>query len=156
MKSMQIKLRKAVETDWPAVLYVMNAAAPWTPRENQEWLSSRMRFDQTGYLRRHYVAQDTATGNVVGYGGIEGGQERDRFRIFLVMAPDLLTNSIGDLIYEQLMAELTTLKAATLWAREDARDLAMLRFLTVHGFTETNRETTPGGTEVVMMEMTLS
>ena len=154
--NMQIKLRKAVETDWPTILDAANAAVPWTPRENQEWLGNRMRFDQTGYPRRHYVAEDTARGKVIGYGAIEGGQEPGYFRIFIVMAPDLLTGGVGDLIYNQLIADLTALHATVAWASEYARDHALLSFLTAHGFTETRRVTMPGGLEAVLLERMLA
>lgn len=151
--TMQIKLRKAVETDWPAILEVVNAALPWTPRDNQEWLSNRMRFDQTGYVRRHYVALNTAKGNVIGYGAVEGEQEPGRYRIFVVMSLDLLTSGAGDLLYDQLMADLSILHASSVWMREYARADALLGFLSRHGFSETRRFSLPGsGAEVVVME----
>ena len=153
--NMDIKLRKAVETNWPGILDAANTAVPWTPRENQEWLGNRMRFDQTGYPRRHYVAEDTTTGKVIGYGAVEGGREQSYFRIFIVMAPDLLTAGVGDLIYNQLVADLTILHATVIWAREYARDHALLSFLTAHGFTETSRITTDGGLEAVVMERSM-
>ncbi len=152
---MQIKLRKAVETDWPAIREVANAASPWSPRESQEWLSNRLRFDQTGYTRRHYVALDTTTGNVIGYGAVEGGQEAGRYRIFVVMSPDLLT-TVGDLIYNQLLTDLSTLHARAIWAREYARDTALLDFLARYGFHETQRFPLQGsGEEAVVMERKL-
>jgi L-amino acid N-acyltransferase YncA len=151
--NMQIKLRKAVETDWPAILEAANAAVLWAPRDNQEWLSNRMRFDQTGYVRRHYVATDAATGKVIGYGAVEAGQESDRYRIFLVMSPDLLTEGMGDLMYDQLMADLVTLHASVVWTHGYARDLTMLGFLSQHGFSEIRRFPLPGSeTDVVLME----
>jgi L-amino acid N-acyltransferase YncA len=153
---MQIKLRKAVETDWPAILEVANAAVPESPRENQQWLSNRMRFDQTGYIRRHYVALEAATGKVIGYGAIEGGQEAGRYRIFVVTSPDQLAIGAGDLLYNQLIADLSTLNASAIWARESARDALLLNFLSQHGFHETGRFQLPdGGVEVVVMERKL-
>ncbi len=154
--TMQIKLRKAVETDWPAILEVANASVPESPRENQQWLSNRMRFDQTGYTRRHYVALDAATGKVIGYGAVEGGQETGRYRLFIVMPPDRLTTDAGDLLYNQLIADLSALRASSIWAREAARDTALLSFLSQHGFQETSRFPLPdGGVEVVVMERKL-
>lgn len=154
--TMQIKLRKAVETDWPAILEVANAAVPGLPRENQQWLSNRMRFDQTGYTRRHYVALDAATGDIIGYGAVEGGQEAGRYRLFIVMSPDLLVAGAGDPLYNQLIADLSTLHASSIWARESARDTALLSFLSQHGFHETGRFQLPdGGVEVVVMERKL-
>ena len=114
-----------------------------------------MRFDQTGYRRRHYVAEDTTTGNVIGYGAVEGGQEPGYFRLYIVMAPDLLTSGIGDLIYAQLMADLTTLHATVLWAREFTSNSALLTFLTAHNFTTTRHFTTPGGLAAVEMSCAL-
>lgn len=154
--TMQIKLRKAVETDWPAILEVANAVMPESPRENQEWLSNRMRFDQTGYTRRHYVALDAATGKVIGYGAVEGGQETGRYRLFIVMPADLLAIGAGDLLYNQLIVDLSTLHASSIWARESAHDAAMLSFLSQHGFQETSRFPLPnGGVEAVVMEKQL-
>jgi|SRR5579884_2545549 L-amino acid N-acyltransferase YncA len=154
--TMQIKLRKAVETDWPAILEVANAAVPESPRENQQWLSNRMRFDQTGYIRRHYVALEAATGKVIGYGAIEGGKEAGRYRLFVVTSPDQLATGAGDLLYNQLIADLSTLNASAIWARESAHDALLLNFLSQHGFHETGRFQLPdGGVEVVVMERKL-
>lgn len=150
--TMQIKLRKAVETDWPAILEAANAALPGSPRENQEWLSNRMRFDQTGYVRRHYVALDAATGHVIGYGAVEGGQESGRYRLFVVISPDQFTTGAGDLLYDQLISDLSTLHASAIWAHESTRDATLLSFLSRHGFSETRRVPLTDGAETVVME----
>lgn len=151
--TMRIKLRKAVETDWPAILEVANAALPQSPRENQEWLSNRMRFDQTGYTRRHYVALDVATAYIIGYGAVEGEQKAGRYRLFILASPDQLTTGAGDLLYDQLISDLSTLHATIIWAREFARDGALLSFLLRCGFQETGRFPLPGsGAEAVVME----
>jgi L-amino acid N-acyltransferase YncA len=153
--TMQIKLRKAVETDWPAIREVANAAVAWGSRDNEEWLSNRMRFDQTGYTRRHYVALDTTTGKVIGYGAVEGGQEAGRYHIFVVMSADLLP-TVGDLMYNQLLTDLSALHATTVWVRDYARDAALLAFFAQHGFSETQRFPLPGsGEDAVVMERKL-
>ncbi len=151
--AMQIRLRKAVETDWPAILEVVNVAVPWAPRDNQQWLSNRMRFDQTGYVRRHYVALDATTGNVIGYGAVEGGQEFDRYRIFVIVFPDMLISGAGDILYDQLMADLSALHARVVWTHEYANDDDLLGFLSRHGFSEMSRFPLPDSSEeAVVME----
>jgi L-amino acid N-acyltransferase YncA len=115
-----------------------------------------MRFEQMGYMRRHYVATDAATGKVIGYGAVEAGQESGRYRIFLVMSPDLLTGGMGNLMYDQLIADLSTLHARVVWTHEYAHDLTLLGFLSQHGFSETRRFPLPGSkTEAVLMERRL-
>jgi hypothetical protein len=89
---------------------------------------------------------------VIGYGAIEGGPEPGAFRLFIVMAPGLLSGRIGVQMYDRLAVDLDELYAARVWAREEATDLAIIGFLTARGFVETQRFSIPSGPEIVVLE----
>src|SRR5438874_1676633 len=120
-----VRLREAVEADWPAILEAADAAVPWATELNREWLENRHRFSPSDHPRRHYVAEDPAAGRVVGYGAIEGGAEPGVFRIFVVMDPELLNGGVGEVVYQKLMTELIDVNATAVWAREETLDVAL-------------------------------
>jgi hypothetical protein len=92
---------------------------------------------------------------VVGYGAVEGGDQVGRFRLFVVMNPDLLRAGPADLLFEALLHDLTGLGAESAWTRELAYDLPLYGFFRRRGLTETQRFRTPQGIEIVVMEMLL-
>lgn len=90
-------------------------------------------------------------GQIAGYAAVDGAATSGRFRLFLVTGPELLRGGLGQLLYEQLARDLRELQAATVWAREEARDTALLGFLLERGFAETQRFTVRG-VEMVLLE----
>ena len=145
-------LRAPLESDWPAILNVAHAAAPWAGDKNLEWLHNRRQFDDKAWRRRHYVIEDGATQQVIGYGGVEEGPRPGIFRVFVVLSPERLTGGLGQYLYDHLRADLGELGADRVWAREEGRDTALLIFFTQQQFVETSRATLPDGMEVVFME----
>jgi hypothetical protein len=75
-KNVTLQLRAPNPNDWDAILRCANASLPWHPESNDEWLQNRMRFDAAKYQRRHYVVENSAAAEVVGYGTLEGGPRR--------------------------------------------------------------------------------
>lgn len=143
-----ISLRTPIDDDWPAVLGLADAALPWDASGNREWLENRKQFE--GH-RRHYLAEESESGRVVGYGAVEEGPEPDLFRIFVVMDPGRLQDPAAARIYEQLSADLAALQASGAWVREYARDTAVLTFFLEKGFVEQSRFTLIGHEEMVVL-----
>ena len=137
---MTITVRIPTAADWPAILDVANAALPWDLEGNREWLEYRKQFDETARTRRHYVAEDPTTGQVVGYGALEEGPDFGIFRVFVVMPPERLRSEAGESIYDRLAADLVDLEARGAWAREYTSDTAILEFLQEHDFFEKQQE----------------
>jgi L-amino acid N-acyltransferase YncA len=145
---MTVILRAPLESDWDAILEAANASAPWA--DNSEWFERRKAF--VDFSRRHYVVENIESDRVIGYGAIEGEKTQGKFRIFVVMSPDLLP-TIGEQMYRQLEMDLLDLNAEIVWAREAARD-PLLVFFRDHGFNETLRFH-HDQMEIVVMEKTV-
>ncbi len=148
---MNARLRIPLENDWPAILRAANASLPWQVEGNRQWLENRMKFDDRAYPRRHYVAQEVSSGEICGYGSIEGCGTPDRYRVFVVMDPALL-DSVGETLFERLDEDLTSLGGRIAWVREETRDLPLLEFFRRHGFAGERTFTTEQGLEIVTLE----
>ncbi len=119
------------------------------------WLRNRQRFDLQVWRRRHYVVEDTVTGQVVAYGGVEEGPQPGAFRVFVVMDPERLIGGTGQHLYDRLRADLGELGACAAWVREEAQDLPLLSFFAEQGFVETRRAILADGMDFVVMELRL-
>jgi N-acetylglutamate synthase-like GNAT family acetyltransferase len=148
---MNLRLRTPVEQDWPAISRAADASLPWQIQGNQQWLRNRMNFDDRKLLRRHYVAENSDSGEVCGYGSVEGGPAPDRCRVFVVTAAALLP-SVGEALLARLLEDLKSLAVKTAWVREEARDLSVLDFFRRHGFASEREFTTEQGLRVVTLE----
>jgi len=151
---MKVQLRTPTRGDWPAILHAANASLPWRVEPNEQWLNNRMTFDEQVQQRRHYVAEDADSGEVVGYGSVEGSGIPGRFRVFIVMDSALLP-SAGEIMLQRLRADLLSLGATGAWVREEARDSPLLEFFRSHGFGRKHPFTTEQGLEVVTLELAL-
>jgi hypothetical protein len=147
----KVHLRAPTEQDWPAILRAANASLPWDPDGNQPWLENRRNFDEAAFQRRHYVATDDGSNEIVGYGSIEGGSTPGRYRVFVVMDARLLT-SVGDVLYQRLHEDFRSLGGEVAWVREEARDIDALKFFRRHGFANEQPFTTEQGLPVVILE----
>lgn len=131
-------LRRPRAEDWTSILAAANAALPGGQNQNEEWLEQRRGFDERRFLRRHYVAEDARSSEVIAYGAIECASEPGRFRLFLVMDPALLP-TVGELMYTRLTEALHELGAEGVWVREFADDTPVLAFLLSKGLEERYR-----------------
>jgi hypothetical protein len=148
------ELRPPTDADWDDVLAAADAAVPFDPATNRQWLQNRRAFDATGGTRRHYVA--VVVGRTLGYGAVELRAPGARAaRLFVVTAPALLP-SVGAVLHDRLIADARALGATILWLREYAADASLLAFLRARGFAETNRAPSPDGDfEHVVLERRL-
>ncbi|HEU5441638.1 MAG TPA: hypothetical protein VFU88_20305 [Ktedonobacterales bacterium] len=149
-------LRQPTDADWPAILALVAAAAPESGAENARWLEQRRRFDESGYPRRHHVAEDPSTGLLLAYAGVEAAPEPGLFRVVLVLPPPLLRDGLGAALYERLRADMAELGATHAYLCERERDNDLLDFFAVRGFATTRRETLPDGEPCVVLESALT
>lgn len=150
---MNTNLRHPIDSDWEAILGLAQAALPWDTVGNQAWAKNRRTFIGQ---RRHYVVEDSATGELLAYGALEQGPEPHLYRIFMVMDPDFLQHQATDQLYDQLMNDIVPLKARGLWAREYASDTPVIDFFSARGFVEERRFTLPNLPEMVVLGLDLS
>lgn len=153
---MDPSLRQPTDADWPAILALVTAATPDNDVENAHWLEQRRRFDESGYPRRHHVAEDPSTGLLLAYAGVEAAPEPGLFRIVLVLPPTLLRNGLGAALYERLRADLAELGATHAYLCERERDNDLLDFFAARGFAPTRRETLLDGEPCVVLESALT
>lgn len=148
---MSLELRPFAPADWTTLLDLANAAVPFAPAENEEWLAYRRAFD--GW-RCHYTA--VRDGQTVGYGCLEQqGEDPATLRIYVVAAPADLDGPTGAALYDQLLADAGARGATHLWARELADDAPIARFFTARGFRETERFTLAGRPSMVVYRLAL-
>ena len=152
---MAYTVREACDSDWPAILAAADAALPDERAMNRQWLAARQGFPAGLRSRSHYVVESDDR-RVVGYGAVEAQEQAGRFRAFVVMAPQLLDAGPGDLIFDRLLVELRSLDAQLIWTRELAYDQPLQRFFRRRGLIEAQRYRSPGGIDIVVMEMPVS
>jgi len=134
----QARLRPVVEQDWQMVTSIAYGIDPGISGNHDSWLRDRKRFDESRYIRRHYVAQHAETGQLLGYGAIEQTIFLPNYRLLLVVAPQHMRSGVGDLLLDQLMKDLQEVNAIAIWHRSDTRFADTLTFLKAHGFVETS------------------
>lgn len=133
------RLRPFGEQDWMPITQLAFSLEPDFRGQNDLWLRSRQEFDETRYIRRHYVAEHAETQDILGYGSIEQSIFRPNYRLFLIVDPKWLRCGVGDLLIERLMAELHAVNAITVWHRNYAHLSHIVSFLEERGFAETRR-----------------
>jgi GNAT superfamily N-acetyltransferase len=135
---MAFELYPCTPAESEAVLAVAQAAIPYDAEGNQRWLRARMQVDEQRCLRRHYIAVDSDSQEVVGYGAIEQqGPDRTRLRLYLLAYPGYLRSGVGRALYTRLMSDVETLRVTSLWMREYQQDNELLDFMQEHGFVQT-------------------
>jgi GNAT superfamily N-acetyltransferase len=133
------KLRPFGEQDWMPVTELAYSLEPDFRGQNDMWLRTRREFDETHYIRRHYIAEHAETRDILGYGSIEQSIFRPNYRLLLIVDPKWLRRGVGDLLIERLMADLRAVDAITVWHRNYAQLSDVLSFLIERGFSETRR-----------------
>lgn len=135
---MSFALRPFGERDWASVSTLVDEIAPFDPKGCREWLENRQQFDDAHHTRRHYLAENAETKEMVGYGSIEQqAEDSRRFRMYVVTAAENLRDGVGDLLFDHLIDDLDELNAATAWIREYRRDGDILTFFEERGFSQT-------------------
>jgi L-amino acid N-acyltransferase YncA len=130
----RLQLRPCTEADFDAILAIADAAVPFDPEGNRNWLEQRRAFDGATRVRRHYVVEED--GRLVGYGAIEQqSADSTSFRIYVV--PTLFGSGVEGLLYDRLLADLCHLHARHVWVREYAHDQNVRAFFAARGFRQT-------------------
>jgi RNA polymerase sigma factor (sigma-70 family) len=133
------RLRPFNEQDWPTVSALAFAEDRSDPLGQSLWLRNRQEFNESRYVRRHYVVEHAETGQLLGYGSIEQTIYLPRYRLILVIDPSWLRRGVGDLLLERLAADLLEVSAVTATFRDFESREEIQGFLRERGFTETMR-----------------
>lgn len=131
------RLRPFSEQDWTAISAIVTARDRNDPAGNELWLRKRREFNESSYIRRHYVAEHAETGQLLGYGSIEQTIYLPRYSLILVIDPLWLQRGVGDLLLERLIGDLREVAAVTVTFRDYESASEIQGFLKEHGFTET-------------------
>jgi hypothetical protein len=81
------RLRPPSEQDWGAVAALSSSLEPRDGEGHNLWLRCRQSFDEGRFIRRHYVAEHTTTGRLLGYGSVEQSAYLPRYRLFMSSPP---------------------------------------------------------------------
>ena len=133
----QARLRPFMEQDWHLVTSIADGIKLDCREDRESWLRQRQQFDESRYIRRHYVGEHAESGQILGYGSVEQSIFLPNYRLELVVAPEYLRRGVGDLLLDRLMNDLREVNAITVWHRNDARLTDTLDFLKDRGFAET-------------------
>ncbi len=138
---MTFVIRQMTEQDWRAVRALAYMVDPDDSVSNEEWFRNRIKFDTTRYVRKHYIVEDDAAQQVIGYGSIEQGPGVQHYRMFLVIQPGMVGDHLWQILFARLMDDAKELKATKVWAREYGHGnyCQTLDFLRTQGFVEVNR-----------------
>lgn len=146
-------LREPTDEDWPAILALANesveAVAGAGPQD--EWAENRRRFASSPGLQRHWVAEATTSGELIGYVGVEQQPgHAEAVRIFVVTSP-ADREGVGASLLDAALAEAHAIGATAAWLMEDVADADFIAFLGRHGFEEARRLPLPDGTAAVVL-----
>lgn len=132
-------LRPLINKDWLPIKTMAYARQQSDVPGNDLWLHRRQNFDEAQYVRRQYVAEDAASGQILGFGSIEQSIYLPKYRLFIVTDPRWLKLGVGDLLLDRLMNDLREANAVTVSCREYASQTELLEFLKGRGFKEEDR-----------------
>lgn len=126
----------------------INALFPWSERHDFEARTgAELRdfdrgFDPRRYVLRRYVAEEEATGRIVGYGHCfhtPWAFDPRRFWAAVRCDPAYFRRGVGGLLFARVMAELDALGAVAVRMEARETDPAMVGLLERRGFTEVLR-----------------
>ncbi len=133
------RLRPFASQDWTTISTITSSVNLGDAQEGEQWLRRRQEFNEARYMRRHYVAEHSETGQLLGYGSIEQTIYRPRYRLILVIEPRWLRNGVGELLLERLMQDLRDVDAVTVTFRDYESSNEIQDFLKQQGFGEIMR-----------------
>ena len=133
------RLRSPGEQDWAEISSIAAAGEQSDAEGHGLWLRHRQEFNETRFVRRHYVAEHAETGNLLGYGSIEQTIYLPRYKLILVIDPQWLRRGVGELLLERLIVDLCEVDAVIVTFRDYESTNEMQSFLREHGFAETMR-----------------
>jgi RNA polymerase sigma factor (sigma-70 family) len=135
----EARLRPFIEKDWTSISTIAPATEQSDTEGNTLWLRNRQEFNESSYIRRHYVAEHAETGQLLGYGCVEQTVYLPKYRLILVIDPEWLRRCVGPLLLELLTNDLREVGAVTVTFRGYESSSEVQSFLKEHGFKETVR-----------------
>lgn len=135
----EARLRPFIEKDWTSISTIAPSTEPSDKESRELWLRNRQEFNESSYVRRHYVAEHSETAELLGYGSIEQTVFLPKYRLILVIAPEWLRRGVGRLLLDQLMNDLREVSAVTVTFRDYTSSSEVQSLLEEYGFTETMR-----------------
>ncbi len=132
-------IRPLVNEDWQTIKTMAHARDNKDTSGNDLWMHRRQSFDEARFVRTRYVAEDAASGRILGFGSIEQSIYLPRYRMFIVTDPRWLTLGVGDLLLNRLMIDLKDAGAVTVSCRDYTSQNELFAFLTNRGFAEVDR-----------------
>lgn len=153
----RLQLRAPVEGDWPALLDLANRSLAGVEGATGQdlWVANRRSFSERAGLQQHWVAEDPASGEILGYVAVERRSEREPgVRVFVVTEPTL-RDDVGGRLLSHALDVARSESAANAWFIEYAADALFLSFLERQGFTEVRRFALPEGGEACVMNRVL-
>jgi GNAT superfamily N-acetyltransferase len=133
------RLRPFGGDDWTSISNIAPEAKESDPEGIELWLRHRREFNETRYIRHHYVAEHEETGQLLGYGSIEQTIYLPKYRLILVINPLWLRRGVGDLLLDRLTNDLREAGAVTVTFRDYESSSEIQVFLKERGFAETTR-----------------
>ncbi len=133
------RLRPFGDDDWTTIPTIATAAKENDPEGIELWLRHRREFNETRYIRHHYVAEHEETGQLLGYGSVEQTIYLPKYRLILVINPLWLRLGVGDLLLDRLTIDLREADAVTVTFRDYESSSEIQAFLKERGFAETAR-----------------
>ena len=134
------RLRPLKQNDWSSIATLAFGRTPPDIPGKELWLRRRQSFAESKYLRRQYVAEDTTSKRILGYGSIEQSIYLPRYNLFLVASPGWLRKGVGDLLLDQLLEDLRNANAVTVSCHEHSSKTELISLLKKRGFAEVDRQ----------------
>lgn len=133
------RLRPFAQGDWASLSTATPAAESGDAEGDELWLRERREFNETDYVRRHYVAEHEETGEILGYGAIEQTVYLPKYRLVLAVEPRWVRCGVGRLLLDRLTDDLREAGAVTAnySGYESAGEVQSL--LNEYGFAEAAR-----------------
>ncbi|MCX7967664.1 MAG: GNAT family N-acetyltransferase [Armatimonadetes bacterium] len=139
---MHFEIRPFEASDYEAVAEIANAICPDLRMTADEWRNDDRVFEGNHFIRRRYVALDSSTGKIVGFGGISHmplSFHPQKFRMQILVHPSFQRRGIGNALFEQLMSDLKTLNALSVQVNVREKNREAIAFLHKRGFKEIQR-----------------
>jgi len=136
------EIRPFEASDYEAVAEIANAIYPNLRLTANEWRNEDRTFEGNHFIRRRYVAVNSKTGKVVGFGGISHmplSFHPQKFQMQILVHPDSQRQGIGSALFERLMTDLKTLNAISVQANVREEYKEAIAFLRKRGFREVQR-----------------
>lgn len=136
-----VRIRPFDVRDYHGVVEVSNAVFPDRPGTVEEWRYDDEHYDKK-FVNERYVAEDPATGTIVGYAGIwhvAWAFDPHKFGSEVRVHPSHQRRGIGSALWERLRGALRRYQAISVKTQVWEKMPEAIEFATRHGFREVMR-----------------